>query len=99
VSTPADCYPTGRRRVLQAGQIDSGLSGATPEHRENLARDDFDRLKATLHNCVRHGPLAQNRDSHPSFREHLAGRIAFVESVHPERGSRLRAIFEKIDWA
>jgi RNA-directed DNA polymerase len=87
----------GKTRIMRQG-VRQHLAGVVTNRRLNIARDDFDRLKATLHNCVRHGPAGQNRQSHPAFRENLAGRIAFVESVHPERGSRLRAIFEKIDW-
>jgi hypothetical protein len=86
-----------KTRIMRPG-VRQHLAGIVTNRRLNVARDDFDRLKATLHNCVRHGAAGQNRESHPAFREHLAGRIAFVESIHPERGSRLRAIFEKIDW-
>jgi hypothetical protein len=66
--------------------------------RLNVPRKDFDLLKAILTNCVRHTPAAQNREAHPHFREHLAGRLAFIESIHPEKGRRLRAIFDKIAW-
>jgi len=63
-----------------------------------VARKDFDRLKATLTNCARHGPQTQNRENHPMFRMHLAGKIAFVEMINPQKGARLRRIFEKIQW-
>jgi RNA-directed DNA polymerase len=64
----------------------------------NLPRKDFDRLKAILTNCIRTGPDVQNRARHPDFRAHLAGRIAFVESIHPERASRLRVLLNRIEW-
>jgi RNA-directed DNA polymerase len=64
----------------------------------NVMRPDFDRLKATLTNCVRLGPDSQNRASHPSFRTHLEGRVAFIESVNPEKTKRLRVLFNQIDW-
>ena len=64
----------------------------------NVMRADFDRLKATLTNCVRSGPESQNRDGHPRFRLHLEGRVGFVEMINPARGKRLRAIFERIRW-
>jgi hypothetical protein len=64
----------------------------------NVVRDDFDRLKATLTNCVRHGPENQNREAHPAFRAHLEGRIAFVEMINPAKAKRLRVIFEQIQW-
>ena len=74
------------------------LAGLVTNQHLNVRRKDFDLLKAILTNCVRHGPANQNREAHPHFREHLAGRIGFIESVHPEKGKRLRAIFEKIQW-
>jgi len=64
----------------------------------NVIRADFDRLKATLTNCVRMGPESQNRDAHSSFRSHLAGRVGFVESINPAKGKRLRTIFDRIQW-
>ena len=63
----------------------------------NLPREDYDRLKATLHNCLRHGPQSQNRAGSPDFRARLAGRLAYAESVNPARGRRLRELFDKID--
>ena len=41
---------------------------------------------------------SQNRDAHPFFRLHLAGREGFVEMVNPAKGERLRKIFDRIDW-
>jgi len=63
-----------------------------------VVRADFDRLKAILTNCVRHGTESQNREGHPAFRQHLDGRVGFVEMVNPSKGVRLRRIYEKILW-
>jgi RNA-directed DNA polymerase len=86
-----------KTRIMRQG-VRQHLAGIVTNHRLNVPRDDFDRLNATLTNCVRHGPESQNRESHPAFREHLAGRVAFVESIHAGRGSRLRAILGEIEW-
>ena len=59
---------------------------------------DFDRLKATLTNCVRLGPESQNRAAHPNFMKHLEGRIGFVEMANPEKARRLRKLWEQIVW-
>ncbi|MCA9184684.1 MAG: reverse transcriptase family protein [Pirellulaceae bacterium] len=74
------------------------LTGLVVNDRLNITRTDYDVLKAILTNCVRHGPDGQNRDRRNDFRAHLSGRIAFVESVHPERGNKLRQLFERIQW-
>jgi RNA-directed DNA polymerase len=62
------------------------------------ARREYDALRALLHNCVRTGPAAQNREDHPAFRDHLLGRIAWVATGSPGRGAKLRALFERISW-
>ena len=64
----------------------------------NMPRDDYDRLKAILCNCVRHGPDGQNRAGVPDFRAHLAGRVAHAVRLNPERGRRLLQWFEQIAW-
>jgi hypothetical protein len=64
----------------------------------NITRDDYDLLKAILHNCARHGPQGQNRAGVANFRAHLAGRIAHAVRLNPERGGRLMRLFERIEW-
>jgi RNA-directed DNA polymerase len=66
--------------------------------RPTPTRAELDLLKATLHNCARHGPASQNRDGHPDLRAHLRGRVAWFERVHPAKGARLRAMFDQIAW-
>src|SRR5262249_23329973 len=70
-----------KTRIMRRG-VRQRLAGVVANERLNVARDDFDRLKAILTNCVRHGPESQNRDGHPSFRSHLEGRVGFVESIN-----------------
>jgi hypothetical protein len=74
------------------------VAGVVLNARPNVRRAEYDRLKAILTNCIRHGPEDQNRDNHPNFRAHLEGRIAHVSHLHPERGRRLRQLFEQIRW-
>jgi hypothetical protein len=64
----------------------------------NVTRTDFDRLKATLTNCIRHGPETQNRDAHPHFRAHLTGRVGFVGMINPSKGHHLRSLLDQIQW-
>jgi RNA-directed DNA polymerase len=87
-----------RKTRIMRQSVRQHLAGLVTNQRLNIRRKDYDLLKATLTNCLRYGPASQNRRAHPHFREHLAGRISFIESVHPEKGSRLRAMFDKIEW-
>jgi hypothetical protein len=86
-----------KTRVMRRG-VRQHLAGLVTNQKMNVERRDFDRLKAVLTNCVRHGPENQNRDGRPHFREHLEGRVSFVEMVNPAKGRRLREILHKIQW-
>ena len=87
-----------KTRVMRQG-VRQHLAGLVTNQRPNIARADFDRLKAVLTNCARLGPESQNREGRLQFRAHLAGRVSFVEMVNPEKGKRLRALFKRIRWA
>jgi len=86
-----------KTRVMRQG-VRQYVAGVVLNQHLNVVRSDFDRLKATLTNCVQLGPESQNREAHPTFRSHLEGRVGFVEMINPVRGRRLRAILEKIVW-
>jgi hypothetical protein len=86
-----------KTRVMRQG-VRQHLAGVVINERPNIVRADFDRLKAILTNCIRHGPQSQNREAHPAFQSHLQGRIAFAEQVNPPKGAKLRKLFEQINW-
>lgn len=64
----------------------------------NLPRVEYDRLKAIVTNCIRHGPQSQNRENHADFRAHLAGKVARFANIHIVRGRRLWILFDRIVW-
>lgn len=72
------------------------VTGIVVNRHLNLPRDAYDALKATLYNCRRNGLDAENRDGHPDFRAHLAGRVGWVEGLNPVRGRKLRAMLDEI---
>jgi hypothetical protein len=86
-----------KTRVMRKG-VRQHLAGLIVNRHENLARRDFDVLKAMLTNCVRFGPESQNRDGLPHLRSHVEGRLAFAESINPQKAARLRRIFNRIRW-
>jgi retron-type reverse transcriptase len=87
-----------RKTRVMRRTVRQHLAGVVVNERINVRRSDYDRLKAMLVNCRRHGPTSQNRENHPDFRSHLSGRVAFVEQINPTRGRRLRNLFEEIIW-
>lgn len=86
-----------KTRIMRQG-VRQQLAGIVVNRRQNTLRAVYDQLKAILTNCVRFGPQSQNRGGHDSFRAHLMGRVAFVESIHIERGRKLRELLERIEW-
>lgn len=86
-----------KTRVMRQG-VRQHLVGLVANRHPNIIRCDFDRLKATLTNCVRLGPESQNHKAHLQFRLHLEGRVGFVETINAARGKRLRKLFDQIQW-
>lgn len=75
------------------------VCGIVVNQRPNLARTEFDRLKAILHRCVVDGPAGQNRDGHADWRGHLQGRVAWAARLNPARAEKLRRLLDRVDWA
>jgi RNA-directed DNA polymerase len=87
-----------RKTRAMRQSVRQSLTGLVVNQRVNIKRVDFDRLKATLTNCVRLGPESQNRDRHTDFKSHLEGQVGFAEMINPFKAKRLRVIFERIKW-
>jgi retron-type reverse transcriptase len=85
-----------KTRVMRASTRQR-IAGVVVNQHRNIERREYDRLKAILHNCVKHGVESQNRENHSEFYAHLTGRVAFVEAVNPHRGCRLRELFNQIE--
>jgi hypothetical protein len=86
-----------KTQVMRRGSRQT-VTGVVVNAKSNVPRTDFDRLKAILTNCVRHGPVSQNREKHANFRAHLSGRIAHFSAINPTRARKLWALFDKISW-
>lgn len=70
--------PSGTRQTV---------TGITVNQHTNIARSDFDLLKATLHRLA---DPADPRRADIAFLTRLSGQIAWAEQVNPPRGHRLR---------
>lgn len=84
----------GKTRVRGRGDRQL-LAGLVVNARAAVPRDEYDRLRAVLHNAARTGLAAQNRDGHAAFASHLAGRVAWVGQRHPARAAKLAALLER----
>src|SRR5262249_47839747 len=88
---------TRKRKIIRNSQRQT-ITGVVVNSRLNVARPDYDRLKAVLTNCVRRGPSTQNHDRHENFAAHLLGRIAHVAQLNAPRAVKLRSLYAQIDW-
>jgi RNA-directed DNA polymerase len=86
-----------KTRIMRRGERQR-VTGIVVNEHCNVGRAEFDTLKATLFNCARTGPAAENRAGVPDYRSHLDGRVSWVEQINPPRGAKLRRLFERIDW-
>jgi RNA-directed DNA polymerase len=80
-----------KTRVMGRGRRQT-VTGIVVNARPNVPRAEYDALKATLHQAALDGPAA---DLDPTV---LLGRIAWVDSLNPTRGAKLRAAFAAITW-
>jgi RNA-directed DNA polymerase len=86
-----------KTRVLRQGGRQM-VTGVVVNARPNLPRVEFDRLKAILTNCVRHGPATQNRENRPDFRAYLTGKVAHFGAINAARGQKLWELLDRIVW-
>jgi len=86
-----------KRKIIRNSQRQC-VTGVVVNEKVNVSRQDYDLLKAILHNCIKLGPQTQNRDDHPNFSDHLRGRIAHVTQLNPAKGTKLLKIYDQIRW-
>lgn len=84
-----------KTRIMRRGRRQE-VTGVVVNDKLSVSRDQVRLLRAILHNAEKHGIESQNREGHPRFFEHLAGRIAFVSMVDPERGAKLKALLARV---
>ena len=77
--------PAKTRTATQAQR--QTVTGLTVNRHVNIPRADYDLLKATIHHLAR---TKDPRRTDPAFLSRLLGQIAWVESVPPLRGAKLR---------
>jgi RNA-directed DNA polymerase len=82
------------------------VTGVVVNAHPNVARGEYDRLRATLHRAALHGPGAVrlrggggNVDVDVDVQAHLRGRVVWVTSLNPARGEKLARLFDAVDWS
>jgi RNA-directed DNA polymerase len=87
-----------RKTQVMRRSVRQQVGGVVVNETPNVGRDEYDRIKAILHNCRKHGPATQTELPLAAFRRKLAGHVARIADIHPGRGERLKAVLEAIRW-
>lgn len=72
------------------------VTGVVVNERLTVARDEFKRLRAILHQAKFTGLDAQNREGRPHFEQWLRGKIAYVTMVDAAKGAQLERAFAAV---
>ncbi len=84
------------KSTLRTAAARQQVCGIVVNAAPNVPRAEYDRLKAILHNAARHGPAGQGLSGRQA---ELQGRIAWVASLNPARGEKLKRRYAQIDWS
>ncbi|MFF1551180.1 reverse transcriptase family protein [Rhodococcus erythropolis] len=74
------------------------LTGLVINDQPSYPRDDYDRLRALLHNAANTSAQEQNRAGVEHFRAHIYGRIAHIGGTSTTRRRTLLRLAERVDW-
>ncbi|MBL4810892.1 MAG: RNA-directed DNA polymerase [Rhodobacteraceae bacterium] len=80
--------PSKTRAMPQTAR--QSVTGIVVNQHLNIARGQYDRLKAVVHAC---GKPDDSRLADPVFRGRLEGQIGWVASLNRARGAKLQALF------
>jgi retron-type reverse transcriptase len=83
---------------LRTGSQRQLVTGVVVNARLNTPRDEYDRLKAILHRLATNRPHGCAAGAPVDMQAHLRGRVAWVISLNPHRGEKLRRLLAAIDW-
>ncbi len=86
------------KSMVRPSSARQSVCGIVVNVHPNVARGEYDELRAILHNAANHGATSQNRSEVADFAAHLRGRISWVASLNPTRGEKLRRRFDAVDW-
>ena len=75
----------GRKRLL----------GMTINAKPNYAKQEYKRYRGIVHRCYYRGFAEAARGVDPEkFKTRLRGKISWIGLVHPEKGAKLKKVFD-----
>ena len=84
-------------RLLGRGSSQK-VTGVIVNDKISLGRKRRKRLEAIIHNILKNGPIAENLNNDPYFKEKLFGHLGFASMIEPDFALPLLQSLKKIDW-
>ncbi|AKB75143.1 Retron-type RNA-directed DNA polymerase [Methanosarcina lacustris Z-7289] len=75
------------------------VTGLVVNDKVGMGRTKKKTLRAIVHNILMNGPVFENRDNDPFFRERIFGYLGCANAIDPEFTSPLIDSLKKIDWS
>lgn len=75
------------------------VTGLIVNDKISIGRHKKKTLRAIVHNILVEGPISQNKNNDPFFRERVFGYLAFAKTIEPEFAIPLIESLKKIDWS
>lgn len=79
-----------KKTRVQRPNTRQSVTGIVVNEHPAVPRDIIRRIRSILHHAKTEGLAAQNREGHPHFESWIAGMIAYIRMVNPERGRKLQ---------
>jgi len=95
----ASGYRVNRKKLhVQRPHTQQRLLGVTLNQKVGIPRDQYERMRALLHNCVTHGFEAQvaraKKDNVHHLHHWIRGNLAYFTMVAPARAERLKQVYQ-----
>jgi retron-type reverse transcriptase/predicted amidohydrolase len=85
-------------RILSKGSRQK-VTGLIVNDKISIGRRKKKNLRALVHNILAYGPVGQNKNNDPFFRERIFGHLAFAKSIEPEFAIPLIKSLKETDWS
>lgn len=74
------------------------VTGLIVNDKVSIGRIRKKNLRAKIHNIIKNGPIYENRNNDPYFKERLMGDVGFAKMVDPAFGEYLDNQIKLINW-
>jgi retron-type reverse transcriptase len=92
-------YRVNRKKLrVQRPHRQQKLLGIVLNHKVNIPAQKYRRLRAIVHNCYMHGFETQyaksKQENINAFKAWLEGNLNYVSQISPQKGARLKLVYE-----